>query len=182
MDPTLAEERMYEKGLCKWLASATALPRQGFSSDEAIIKKYLDEDNEDHYRLIVAKVYEYVSRESCGITHYIASVDVGATRYSVSIAADIQTSAQLNLKAEQALIGGGGAGIDATRTSFRKMEDNICIPGIVDYDEVKYGVGEGVVDYTARPIHTLIKQTKLRGIVKKVTALHLESTSKLQSR
>ncbi len=165
------EDSKFENELCKYLVQEIPdIARYPGNTDAEKVQVYLLETTNKSYA--IDKVYLFVKTEK--ITHYISSISLGASKYSVSTftKTGLTVGTKTGLGVELVAMGGiGGKRVKEKANMVSK--DHV----IGDIEAVQRRKGEAVIGYEILPLFTLCRQNELKKVIQEATKLYLERES-----
>lgn len=175
MDAVEVTDSSFDRELCEWLIqqipSISSMPGET-SADK--LNMYLTE-YPGEFNAVVEKAYIFVKTER--VTHYVSSISLGASEYSVSTTTKTTVAIGARAKAE---VGshdvGVGAGVGAKR-SKEKANTTSKDHRIGDIDIVERRNGEAVVGYEILPVYMLIRQEAVKKVLQTAIKFYLERES-----
>lgn len=133
-------------------------------------------DQPECFNRVLGEVYRFIKAEK--ITHYISTIVLGATSYSVSITSKCCHTNNLKSEAGVDFLAGIGGGVMAIcEKKHKKSRD--CRIG--DIDIISRGKGEAVIGYQLQPLFTLVsdEHKQIKRVLQTAIQFYIERSSKL---
>ena len=166
------KDTILEEELAKWIMENMPgiQAMAGFTAAEKV-EKYLHDFPED-FKLAVDAVYLFVMTEK--VTHYIQAVDLGASKYSLSVSKKSQYSEEVGLEATVEKVCSGKAKAERVEENLSKTKEDRVIG---DIENVSRNNGEEVVGVKIMPIFTLLTKGVIKQVLQKAIILYLNRAS-----